>query len=76
VNEGNAPFRFAPAESTKFFEKFGWTELEFHSQMEDARRLKREMSMMWFWRFLARLRSRAVRAEFERFSGTALMERL
>lgn len=76
VNEGNAPFRFAPAESTKFFEKFGWTELEFHSQMEDARRLKREMSMMWFWRFLGSLRSKKVRAEFERFSGTVLMERM
>jgi methyltransferase (TIGR00027 family) len=76
VNAGNAPFRFAPADSTKFFEQFGWGELEFHSQMEDARRLKREMSMMWLWRLLGSLRSKAVRDEFKRFSGTVLMERL
>ena len=76
LDAGNAPFRFAPAESTKFFERFGWTELEFHSAMEDARRLKREMSMMWLWRFLGRLRSKEVRDQFQRFSGIVLMERL
>jgi len=76
LNAGNAPFLFAPAESTKFFEPFGWTELEFHSAMEDARRLKREMSMMWLWRILGSLRSRAVRDQFQRFSGIVLMERL
>jgi methyltransferase (TIGR00027 family) len=76
LNAGNAPFLFAPAESTKFFERFGWTELEFHSAIDDARRLKREMSMMWLWRFLGRLRSKKVQAEFQRFSGIVLMERL
>ena len=76
LDAGNAPFLFAPAESTKFFERFGWTELEFHSAMEDARRLKREMSMMWLWRLLGRLRSKKVQAEFQRFSGIVLMERL
>ena len=76
VSAGNAPFQFAPADSTKFFEQFGWGELEFHSQMEDAKRLKREMKMMWFWRLLGRLRSKKVRDEFQRFSGTVLMERL
>jgi methyltransferase (TIGR00027 family) len=76
LDAGNAPFLFAPAESTKFFEPFGWTELEFHSAIDDARRLKREMSMMWLWRFLGRLRSKKVQAEFQRFSGIVLMERL
>ena len=76
LNAGNAPFLFAPAESTKFFEKFGWTELEFHGSMDDARRLNREMKMMWLWRFLGRFRSKEVRAEFQRFSGVVLMERL
>ena len=76
LNAGNAPFLFAPKESTKFFEKYGWTELEFHSSMEDARRLKREMKMMWLWRFLGRLRSKATQAEFARFSGTVLLERM
>ena len=76
LSAGNAPFLFAPAESTKFFEPVGWTELEFHSAIDDARRLKREMSMMWLWRILGRLRSKKVRAEFQRFSGIVLMERL
>jgi methyltransferase (TIGR00027 family) len=75
LDAGNAPFKFAPAESTDFFEPFGWGELEYHSQMDDARRLRREMPMMWLWRFLARLRSKKVRDEFRRFSGTVLMER-
>jgi methyltransferase (TIGR00027 family) len=76
LDAGNAPFRFAPAESTKFFEPHGWTESEYHSQMEDARRLNREMPMMWFWRFLGRFYPKARREEFKRFSGTVLMERM
>ena len=42
VAEGNAPFKFGPADSREFFASVGWRELEFHSTMEDARRLKRE----------------------------------
>jgi methyltransferase (TIGR00027 family) len=76
LNAGNAPFQFAPAESTKFFEPFGWTEMEFRPSMEEARRLKREMSMMWLWRLLGSLRSAKVREEYRRFSGCALLERM
>jgi methyltransferase (TIGR00027 family) len=76
LNAGNAPFLFGPAESTKFFQPFGWTELEYHSSMEDARRLNREMKMMWLWRLLGRLRSKKVQADFARFSGVVLMERM
>jgi len=75
VSAGNAPFQFAPAESTKFFDPCGWTELEYHSQMEDANRLHREMPMMWFWRLIGRLQPKARREEFKRFSGTVLLER-
>lgn len=75
VNEGNAPFQFAPAESTKFFEPFGWREVQFRQSMEEAHRLKREMRMMWFWRFLGRLSSPARKEEYKRFSGYALLER-
>jgi methyltransferase (TIGR00027 family) len=75
VNEGNAPFQFAPADSTRFFEKFGWHELEFRANMEEARRLKREMRMMWFYRFLGGLRGARGREEMRRFSGCALLER-
>ena len=76
VSAGNAPFQFGPAESTKFFEPFGWTEREYHQAMEDARRLKREMSMMWLWRFLSIFSSPKRKEEFKRFSGVVLMERL
>jgi len=76
VDAGNAPFQFAPAESTKFFERFGWTEMEFRPTMEEARRLKREMSMMWLWRLLGNLRSKKVRDQYRRFSGCALLERM
>ncbi|HXD50075.1 MAG TPA: class I SAM-dependent methyltransferase, partial [Gemmatimonadaceae bacterium] len=72
----NAPFQFAPAESTKFFEPFGWSEIEFRSSMEEAQRLHREMRMMWLWRFLGKLRSKAVQEDFRRMSGIVLMERI
>jgi methyltransferase (TIGR00027 family) len=75
VNAGNAPFQFAPAESTKFFEPFGWREAEYHPAMEAAQRLNREMTMMWLWRFLARLRSKQVQDEFKRINGFVLLER-
>jgi hypothetical protein len=72
----NAPFLFAPDDNTKFFEPFGWREVEFRSSMEEARRLDREMSMMWLWRLLGRLRSRQVQEKFKRFSGIVLFDRI
>jgi methyltransferase (TIGR00027 family) len=75
VKAGNAAFQFAPAEGTGFFRTFGWREAEFRSIGEEAHRLKREMRMMWLWRFLTRLRSKEKREEFRRFSGIVLLER-
>ena len=75
LEAGNAPFQFAPAEGTKFFEPYGWREAQFRSTIEDAHRLRREMPMMWLWRAVGRLRSRAVRQEMVRFSGIGLLER-
>jgi methyltransferase (TIGR00027 family) len=72
----NAPFQFAPDENTKFFEPFGWREVEFRSSMEEARRLHREMSMMWLWRLLGRLRSAKVQEQYKRFSGIVLFDRI
>lgn len=72
---GNAPFRFAPEEGTAFFRPFGWREAEFRSSIEEARRLRREMRMMWFWRFLGRLGSTEKREQMRRMSGTVLLER-
>ena len=51
VKEGNAAFRFAPAEGTAFFARFGWREAEFRSSMAEAHRLHREMRMAWLLRF-------------------------
>lgn len=75
LQAGNAPFQFGPAEGTRFFESYWWREAQFRSTIEDAYRLRREMSMMWLWRALARLRSRATQQEMARFSGIALLER-
>jgi methyltransferase (TIGR00027 family) len=56
LQAGNAPFQFAPPEGTKFFERFGWREREFRSNMDEARRLDREMPMMWLFRLMSRFR--------------------
>ena len=75
VNAGNAPFKFAPPDGTKFFEKFGWRELEFRSSMEAAKRLDRQMPMMWLWAPIMKLYPKRMKEMFRRFSGTVLFER-
>jgi methyltransferase (TIGR00027 family) len=75
VAEANAPFRFAPEESTEFFRRFGWREREFRSMMEESRRLKREMPLAWLWRFLMRVQPAARREKLRRMGGCALLER-
>ena len=71
----NAPFRFAPAEGTRFFEPFGWRETEFRSTWEESLRLKRTMRLAWLWGLLGRLYPKRKREEFRRFSGIALLGR-
>jgi len=75
ARDGNAPFRFAPAESSAFFARFGWRESAWLSTIEEAHRLRREMPLAWLWRFLGRLGSARRREEFLRFSGYLLLER-
>ncbi len=75
VAAGNAPFRFAPADSAAWFAAVGWRELQFRSAMEEAWRLHREMRMMWLWRLLNRFASRARRESYSRLSGCLLLER-
>jgi methyltransferase (TIGR00027 family) len=72
---GNAPFRFGPAEGSGFFAPFGWREASFRSSLEEAHRLRREMKMMWLWRFLGRLSSAREREAVRRMSGYVLLER-
>ena len=76
VQPGNAAFRFAPADGTAFFRRFGWRELEFRSSLDEARRLRREMRMMWLRRFIVRLSPAKRREEVRRMSGIVLLERL
>ena len=75
VGAANAPFRFAPAEGTKFFEPRGWKEREFRSTLEEAFRLRRTMRMAWIFRLLGHLQSPAKREEMRRMGGIALLER-
>lgn len=76
LQKGNAPFKFAPAESTKFFEPYGWRELTFRQPSEDARRLKREMKGVRFWRLVMRFYPRRIREELKRMAGNVLLERI
>ena len=76
VQAGNAPFRFAPADGTKFFEQFGWREIQFRSGIDEAHRLDRQMKMMWLWRLLGRMRSKEVQEQFRRMNGFVLLERV
>lgn len=75
VAAGNAPFRFAPADTAGFFSALGWRELEFRSAMEDARRLRREMRGAWLWRVWSRFARRMRQEEIRRLSGIVVLER-
>lgn len=72
---GSAPFQFAPAEGTAFFEPFGWRESSFRSAIEEARRLNREMNYMWLYRILSVLSTARRREEIRRMSGMVMLER-
>ena len=72
---GNAPFRFAPAEGTRFFEPHGWREAEFRSTWDESIRLKRSMRGAWFWSLIGRFMPKAKREEGRRFSGIVMLQR-
>ena len=74
--QGNAEFRFAPAESTAFFAPHGWKELEFRGSWQEALRLRRLPAMYHLFRPLGLLQSRRKREEWNRFAGCALMGRV
>lgn len=74
ATRARAPFQFAAADSAAFFGALGWRETEFHSMVEEAHRLRREMRLMWLWRLLGRLSSARRQDEFRRMSGIVLLE--
>lgn len=75
LSAANAPFQFAPASGTKYFEAFGWKEREFRSSFEEAHRLHREMPMAWLFRFIGKLQPPSRREEFRRMGGIVLLGR-
>jgi methyltransferase (TIGR00027 family) len=75
VAAGNAPFRFAPAEGTQFFEPLGWREAEFRSMWDESLRLKRSMPFARVWNLIGKLYPKSKREEFRRMSGIVLLER-
>ena len=74
LKQGNAPFRFGPAESTAFFAPYGWREVEFRPHWDEALRLKRTMPNMWFWKIMRWLQPKKRREAMKRFSGIILLE--
>ena len=76
VSAANAPFKFAPAEGTKFFEPHGWKEREFRSTIMEAFRLHRTMRMAWIFRILGALQPAAKREEMRRMGGIVLLDRI
>ena len=74
LKEGNAPFRFGPAEGTAFFAPFGWRETEFRSTWDESFRLQRTMRGAWLWKLFSRLQPKAKQEAGRRMSGIVLMQ--
>jgi len=75
LKEGNAPFRFGPAEGTAFFIPFGWREAEFRSTWDESFRLQRTMRGAWLWKLLSHLQPKAKQEAGRRMSGIVLLQR-
>jgi hypothetical protein len=74
LREGNAPFRFGPAEGTAFFAPSGWREAGFRSTWDESFRLRRTMPGARFWKLVSRFQSKRRQEEGRRMSGIVLLE--
>ena len=75
MKAGTARFQFAPVEGTKFFERYGWHETEYHSNWDASARLMRGVWMnRIFGLFMAVLPPKR-REIFRRAAGEVLLER-
>jgi len=72
---GRAVLQFAPENGTRFFEPYGWRELEYRSTFEEGIRLRRHMRGAWFYRLIGRLAGSKGREKMRRIGGIALLER-
>jgi methyltransferase (TIGR00027 family) len=70
-----ALFKFAPENVGVFFAPFGWRVETFRSTVVEARRLRREMRLMWLWRFINRISPAKQREAVRTMSGYYLLER-
>ena len=75
LRAGGAPFKFAPAGGTRFFEPLGWSEAEFRSTWEESLRLNRTMRFARFWNLIGKLYSKKAREAARRMAGIVLLER-
>lgn len=75
LRAGGAPFKFAPAEGTAFFEPLGWGEAEFRSSWEESIRLNRTMRFARFWSLIGKLYSKKAREAARRMAGIVLLKR-
>jgi methyltransferase (TIGR00027 family) len=74
VNEGNAPFLFAPAQGPDFFTPQGWRVAEVHRMMDDAERLNRTMKMNFLMKLSTRLVPRSAMEQMRSGSRFVLLE--
>lgn len=74
LKDGNAPFLFAPRESTAFFDAYGWREIEFRSSWTESFRLKRTMRGARFFKLLSYLQPARKREAGKRMSGIFLLK--
>lgn len=70
-----APLIFGPADGTRFFETFGWSEAEYRGIFQESLRLNRKMRFAFLFQWLGRLSSKEKREKFRRMSGVALLKR-
>jgi len=52
LREGGTPFQFAPKDAAAFFAQHGWRIREYHANVIQAARLKREYPMAWFFKLV------------------------
>jgi methyltransferase (TIGR00027 family) len=74
--KGKAPFLFAPADGTKFFEASGWREREYRSSWTESKRLDRQMRGAWLWGLFSLFQTKKQRAEALRLSGFVMLARI
>jgi methyltransferase (TIGR00027 family) len=72
---GGSRMHFFPEEGVEFFVPHGWSAIEFRSSVEEAHRLRREMTLAWLWRLMGRVQSAKRREQVRRISGVVLLER-